>query len=50
MAILRHSDISTTLDIYTQVPDTDARNALRKIEALLGYGASQDASQFKMSE
>jgi integrase len=31
-AILRHSSITTTLNIYTQVPDEDARQALQKIE------------------
>ena len=31
-AILRHSSVSLTLDIYTQLPDDDARAALQKIE------------------
>ena len=31
-AILRHSDIRTTLEFYTMVPDADARAALQKIE------------------
>ena len=35
-AILRHSDISTTMNIYVQAPDADARAALQKIEDLLG--------------
>ena len=34
-AILRHSDIATTLSFYTQVPDADSRRALQKIEDLL---------------
>jgi integrase len=31
-AILRHSDIHTTLQVYVQTPDTEAREALQKIE------------------
>ncbi|MFZ3329949.1 MAG: tyrosine-type recombinase/integrase [Candidatus Acidiferrales bacterium] len=31
-AILRHSDMRTTLEFYTMVPDADARAALQKIE------------------
>jgi integrase len=31
-AILRHSSVALTLNIYTQVPDKDARQALQKIE------------------
>lgn len=31
-AILRHSDIGTTLDYYVQTPDNEAREALQKIE------------------
>jgi integrase len=31
-AILRHSDMKTTLEFYTMVPDADARAALQKIE------------------
>jgi integrase len=31
-AILRHSSVALTLNIYTQVPDEDARQALQKIE------------------
>ena len=46
-AILRHSDIATTLSFYTQVPDADARRALQKIEDLL-LGAEGD--KLKMSE
>ena len=32
-AILRHSDIQTTLELYTLVPDNETREALRKLEA-----------------
>jgi integrase len=31
-AILRHSDLKTTLQFYTMIPDKDARAALQKIE------------------
>ncbi len=31
-AILRHSDIGTTLDFYVQTPDKESREALQKIE------------------
>jgi integrase len=31
-AILRHSDMKTTLEFYTMIPDADARAALQKIE------------------
>ena len=31
-AIFRHSDMRTTLEFYTMVPDADARAALQKIE------------------
>jgi integrase len=34
-AILRHSDIGTTLAYYVAVPDQEARDALQKIEDLL---------------
>jgi integrase len=46
-AILRHSDISTTLNIYTQVPDADSRKALQKFEDLL---SDKGAVQLQMSE
>jgi integrase len=34
-AILRHSSVTLTLDIYTQTPDADSRAALAKIEEWL---------------
>ena len=34
-AILRHSDMGTTLEFYTMIPDAEARAALQKIEAWL---------------
>lgn len=34
-AILRHSDVRTTLEFYTMVSDSDARAALTKIERLV---------------
>ena len=32
-AILRHSDITTTLELYAQVQDNEAREAMQKLEA-----------------
>ena len=46
-AILRHSDIATTLALYTQVPDEDARRALQKIEDLLAPGVPIQMSEPK---
>jgi integrase len=37
-AILRHSDMKTTLELYTMVPDADARKALAKIEDWIKHG------------
>jgi integrase len=36
MAILRHSRIALTMEIYTQVPDASTRAALRRLSDLLG--------------
>lgn len=38
MAILRHSRISLTMEIYTQVPDAATRAALRRLSDALGGG------------
>ena len=35
MAILRHSRIALTMEIYTQVPDKVTRDALRRLSDLL---------------
>jgi hypothetical protein len=35
MAILRHSRIAMTMEIYTQVPDKATREALRRLSAEL---------------
>ena len=35
MEILRHANIPTTMNIYAQVSNDDARRELRKIEDLL---------------
>lgn len=35
MAILRHSRIAMTMEIYTQVPDKATRDALRRLSAEL---------------
>ncbi len=32
-AILRHSDITTTLELYAMVPDNETREAMEKFEA-----------------
>jgi hypothetical protein len=47
MAILRHSRIAITMEIYTQVPDKATREALRRLSAELderpaGGGAAAD--------
>jgi hypothetical protein len=47
MAILRHSRIAITMEIYTQVPDKATREALRRLSAELderpaGAGAAAD--------
>ena len=38
MAILRHSRIALTMEIYTQVPDKTTRDALRRLSDWLGQG------------
>jgi integrase len=37
-AILRHSDIGTTLAYYVQTPDSESRGALEKIENAVSFG------------
>jgi len=41
MAILRHSRVAMTMEIYTQVPDKTTRDALKRLSDLfdLGQGA-----------
>jgi hypothetical protein len=36
MAILRHSRIALTMEVYTQVPDKTTRDALKRLSGLLG--------------
>lgn len=36
MAILRHSKIAMTMEVYTQVPDKATRDALKKLSDFLG--------------
>ena len=36
MAILRHSRIALTMEVYTQVPDKTTRDALKRLSDLLG--------------
>jgi integrase len=40
MAILRHSRISITMEIYTQVPDRATQDALRRLSDALGYAGA----------
>ncbi len=42
MAILRHSRIALTMEVYTQVPDKTTRDALKRLSDLLG-GPQGDA-------
>lgn len=35
-AILRHSDIATTLDFYVETPEAESREALDKLVGLMG--------------
>ena len=39
MAILRHSKIALTMEIYTQVPDKVTRDALRRLSDQLDQAA-----------
>ena len=43
MAILRHSRIALTMEVYTQVPDKTTRDALKRLSDLLG--GPQDAAE-----
>jgi len=38
MAILRHSRIALTMEIYTQVPGKTTRDTLRRLSDWLGQG------------
>jgi integrase len=38
MQILRHSRINITMEIYTQVPDSVTRDALRRLSDELDHG------------
>jgi integrase len=44
MAVLRHSKISMTMEIYSQVPDKTTREALQRLSDLLGDGHQADPS------
>jgi hypothetical protein len=44
MAILRHSRIALTMDIYTQVPDKTTREALKRLSDLFDLGQAPEAS------
>jgi len=41
MAILRHSRIAPTMEIYTQVPDKVTRDALRRLSDWLDHDEEQ---------
>ncbi|MEU6886663.1 hypothetical protein ABZ918_15850 [Streptomyces viridosporus] len=41
MQILRHSEIAVTMEVYTHVPSTETRRALRKLGKALGGGSKQ---------
>jgi hypothetical protein len=41
MAILRHSRIGLTMEIYTQVPDKVTRDALRRLGEWLDHDEDQ---------
>lgn len=43
MAILRHSKIAMTMEVYTQVPDKATREALKKLSDFLGGAQADDA-------
>ena len=43
MAILRHSRIALTMDIYTQVPDKTTRAALKRLSDWLDAPGSEAA-------
>jgi hypothetical protein len=42
MAILRHSRIALTMEIYTQVPDKVTRDALRRLSDQLDSGQADE--------
>jgi hypothetical protein len=41
MAILRHSRIALTMEVYTQVPDKVTRDALRRLSDWLDHSEDQ---------
>ncbi|MGK5551634.1 tyrosine-type recombinase/integrase [Actinomadura kijaniata] len=42
MQILRHSKISITMEVYTEVPSESTRAALKQLGEHLGWSAEQD--------
>jgi hypothetical protein len=42
MAILRHSRIALTMEVYTQVPDKTTRDALKRLSDFLGGPGAAD--------
>jgi hypothetical protein len=42
MAILRHSRIALTMDIYTQVPDKSTREALKQLSDLFAIDQADE--------
>jgi hypothetical protein len=45
MAILRHSRIALTREVYTQVPDKTTRDALKRLSYFLGGPGAADQSE-----
>jgi integrase len=45
MAILRHSRIALTMDIYTQVPDKTTRDALKQLSDLFDVGEADEPGE-----
>ena len=45
MAILRHSRIALTIEVYAQVPDKTTRDTLKRLSDLLG-GPQADTTRF----
>lgn len=45
MQILRHSEIAVTMEVYTHVPSSETRRALRKLGEALGGGKQKDGKR-----
>jgi hypothetical protein len=49
MAILRHSRVAMTMEIYTQVPDKTTREALKRLSDLFDLGQDDAESSAENS-